>query len=62
MKNAKTQSQVKIDSFKKEKKSARGAASRVGKVCGYIYEGDELPDDFVCPLCKHGAADFEPIK
>ena len=30
-------------------------------VCGYIYEGDTLPDDFVCPLCKHGAADFEPI-
>lgn len=34
----------------------------VCKVCGYVYEGDELPDDFVCPLCKHGAADFEPIK
>lgn len=33
----------------------------VCKVCGYIYEGDELPDDFICPLCKHGAADFEPI-
>ena len=30
-------------------------------VCGYIYEGDELPDDFICPLCKHGVADFEPI-
>ena len=37
MKNAKTQSQVKIDSFKKEKKSARGTASRVGKVFGYIF-------------------------
>ena len=34
----------------------------VCKVCGYVYEGDELPDDFVCPLCKHGAADFEPIE
>ncbi len=33
----------------------------VCKVCGYVYEGDTLPDDFVCPLCKHGAADFEPI-
>ena len=33
----------------------------VCKVCGYIYEGDELPEDFICPLCKHGAADFEPI-
>ena len=30
----------------------------VCKICGYVYEGDELPDDFVCPLCKHGAADF----
>ena len=30
-------------------------------VCGYIYEGDELPDDFICPLCKHGVADFEKI-
>ena len=29
-------------------------------VCGYIHEG-ELPEDFVCPLCKHGVADFEPI-
>lgn len=34
----------------------------VCKVCGYVYEGDELPADFVCPLCKHGAADFEPLK
>ena len=33
----------------------------VCKVCGYIYEGDELPADYICPLCKHGAADFEPI-
>lgn len=34
----------------------------VCKVCGYVYEGDELPEDIVCPLCKHGAADFEPIQ
>ena len=33
----------------------------VCKICGYIYEGDVLPDDFICPLCKHGAQDFEPI-
>lgn len=33
----------------------------VCKICGYVYEGDELPADFICPLCKHGAADFEPI-
>ncbi len=31
------------------------------KICGYIYEGEELPADFICPLCKHGAADFEKI-
>lgn len=33
----------------------------VCKVCGYVYEGDVLPDDFVCPVCKHGAVDFEKI-
>lgn len=33
----------------------------VCKICGYVYEGDELPDDFICPLCKHGAADFEKL-
>ena len=33
----------------------------VCKVCGYVYEGEELPDDFICPLCKHGAADFERL-
>ena len=34
----------------------------VCKVCGYVYEGDTLPEDIICPLCKHGAADFEEIK
>ena len=33
----------------------------VCKICGYVYEGDELPADFVCPLCKHGAEDFERL-
>ncbi len=33
----------------------------VCKICGYVYEGDELPEDFICPICKHTAADFEPI-
>ena len=33
----------------------------VCKICGWVYEGDTLPDDIVCPLCKHGAADFEPL-
>jgi len=33
----------------------------VCKICGYVYEGETLPEDFICPLCKHGAEDFEPI-
>ena len=33
----------------------------VCKICGWVYEGSELPEDIVCPLCKHGAADFEPL-
>ena len=32
------------------------------KICGYVYEGDPLPDDFICPICKHGAADFEKVE
>ena len=32
------------------------------KICGYIYEGEELPPDFICPLCKHPASDFEKIE
>jgi len=31
-------------------------------ICGYVYEGEELPPDFVCPLCKHGASEFVPIE
>lgn len=34
----------------------------VCKICGYVYEGDPLPEDFVCPICKHGAEDFEPLQ
>ena len=45
----------------KPKPQAEGKKGFVCKVCGYIYEGDELPEDFICPLCKHGAADFEPL-
>ena len=33
----------------------------VCKICGYVYEGDALPEDYVCPLCKHGPEDFEPL-
>jgi len=46
----------------KPKPETEGKSGFVCKVCGYVYEGDTLPDDIVCPLCKHGAADFEPIQ
>ena len=45
----------------KPKTKAQGKKGFVCKVCGYVYEGDELPDDFICPLCKHGASDFEKL-
>ena len=34
----------------------------VCSVCGHVYEGEELPEDYVCPLCKHGRDDFHPIR
>ncbi|MBR6407243.1 MAG: flavin reductase [Clostridia bacterium] len=46
----------------KPKPQTEGKKGWVCKVCGYVYEGDELPEDFICPLCKHGVADFEPIE
>ena len=46
----------------KPKPPTEGKKGYVCKVCGYVYEGDELPEDYVCPLCKHGPADFEKIK
>ena len=46
----------------KPKPQIDGKKGYVCRICGYIYEGDNLPDDIVCPLCKHGAADFEEIK
>ena len=45
----------------KPKPETEGKKGFVCKVCDWVYEGDTLPDDIVCPLCKHGAADFEPI-
>lgn len=33
----------------------------VCRICGYVYDGDTLPEDYICPVCKHGAADFEPM-
>lgn len=45
----------------KPKPKTEGKKGYVCKVCGWVYEGEELPEDIICPLCKHGAADFEPI-
>ena len=45
----------------KPKPQTENKKGYVCKICGYVYEGDELPADFICPLCKHGASDFEPI-
>ena len=50
-----------LDSVK-PKPQTEGVKGYVCKICGYIYEGDTLPDDIICPLCKHGAIDFEEIK
>ena len=45
---------------KAEEKSEKG--KWVCKICGYVHEGDELPDDFICPWCKHPAEDFEQVQ
>ena len=46
----------------KPKPQAQKKKGYVCKICGYVYEGEELPEDYICPLCKHPASDFEPIK
>ena len=46
----------------KPKPQTEGKKGYVCKICGYVYEGETLPEDIVCPLCKHGYADFEPIQ
>ena len=46
----------------KPRPKTEGKKGFVCKICGYVYEGEALPDDFICPLCKHPAADFEPIQ
>ena len=45
----------------KPKKDTSKKKGYVCKICGYVHESDTLPSDFVCPICKHGAQDFEPI-
>lgn len=61
MSNQETMTYTYYQSNVKPKPETEGKKGFVCKVCGYIYEGDELPADYICPLCKHGAADFEPI-
>ena len=46
----------------KPKPQTEGKKGWVCKICGYVYDGDPLPEDFICPLCKHPASDFEKIK
>ena len=48
--------------YVKPKPNIEGKKGYVCKICGYVYEGEPLPEDFICPLCKHGAVDFEKIK
>ncbi|MBR5516103.1 MAG: flavin reductase [Clostridia bacterium] len=45
----------------KPKPETEGVKGYVCKICGFIYDGAELPDDYICPLCKHPASDFEKI-
>ena len=46
----------------KPKPETEGKKGYVCKICGWVYEGDTLPDDLICPICKHPASDFEEIK
>lgn len=55
---------VTYDHYQKYIKPKKKPAAKKGfvcRICGYVHESDTLPGDFICPICKHGAADFEPI-
>ena len=54
----KPQTVVKAEEKPQEKKGGKW----VCKICGYVHEGEELPDDFICPWCKHPAEDFERVE
>lgn len=47
--------------FVKPKPQPQKKKGYICKICNYVYEGENLPEDFICPICKHGVADFEPI-
>ena len=61
MENKETMTYTYYQNHVKPQPETAGKKGYVCKVCGWVYEGENLPDDIVCPLCKHGAADFEPI-
>ena len=50
-----------ISAPKEEKAEEKKGGKWVCKICGYVHEGEELPEDFVCPWCKHPAEDFERV-
>ncbi|MBR5779392.1 MAG: flavin reductase [Clostridia bacterium] len=60
--NAETMTYTYYQANVKPKPQTEGKKGYVCKICGYVYEGDPLPEDFICPLCKHPASDFEPIE
>lgn len=55
------QSRIKPKTQDDKQEEKRGKDKWVCKVCGYVYEGDELSEDFICPWCKHPAEDFERV-
>ncbi len=59
--NTETMTYTYYQNHVKPQPQTEGKKGYVCKICGWVYEGEELPEDIVCPLCKHGAADFEPI-
>lgn len=60
--NVETMSYNYYQSYVKPKPQTAVKKGWVCKICGYVYEGEDLPSDFVCPICKHGASDFERLK
>lgn len=46
----------------KPKPQAQKSLGYMCKICGYVYDGETLPEDFICPVCKHPASDFEPVE
>jgi flavin reductase (DIM6/NTAB) family NADH-FMN oxidoreductase RutF len=60
--NANTMTYTYYQNNVKPKPETEGKKGWVCTVCGYVYEGENIPDDFICPLCKHGVSDFEKIE